>query len=130
MADWDQRMDELERRVKEAHAKLEPRVVDNRVFLPTWTIAGLTAAAYAIAIRTDDCSLVGLAARSRDTVVLAATRESVVLYGPPRNIDQRIPSAYRVDRVTRTTDPAWLDTGLRRSSLGARVSARSTPRSS
>ena len=47
---------------------------------PTWTLAGLTAAAYEIAMRTNDISLVGLAARVRDAVVLAATRESVVLY--------------------------------------------------
>ena len=47
---------------------------------PTWTIAGLTETAYEIATRTDDISLVGLAARIRDAVVLAATRESVVLY--------------------------------------------------
>jgi hypothetical protein len=47
---------------------------------PTWTIAGLAQAAYEIAMRTDEISLVGLAARIRDVVVLAATRESVVLY--------------------------------------------------
>jgi hypothetical protein len=47
---------------------------------PTWTIAGLTEAAYEIATRTDDISLVGLGARIRDAVVLVATRESVVLY--------------------------------------------------
>jgi hypothetical protein len=42
----------------------------------------LTAAAYAAAERyPDDISLVGLAARIRDPVVLTAVRESVVLYG-------------------------------------------------
>lgn len=45
-----------------------------------WTLGGLTAAAYDISRATDDISLVGLAARVRDSVVLTATRESVVLY--------------------------------------------------
>ena len=45
-----------------------------------WTAPGLTAAAYTAALKTDDISLVGLAARVRDAVVLTATRESVVLY--------------------------------------------------
>ena len=47
---------------------------------PAWTLGDLTAAACDIARRTDDISLVGLAARVRDAVVLTATRESVVLY--------------------------------------------------
>jgi hypothetical protein len=47
---------------------------------PRWTVAGLTQAAHDIAIRWNDFSLVGLAARIRDSVVLAAMRESVVLY--------------------------------------------------
>ena len=47
---------------------------------PEWTVARLTSAAYQIAQKTDDISLVGLAARIRDPVVLAAVRESVVLY--------------------------------------------------
>jgi hypothetical protein len=51
-----------------------------RETFPDWTIAGLTAAAYAKAQETDDYSLVGLAARARDPVALAALRESVVLY--------------------------------------------------
>ena len=40
----------------------------------------LTAAAHTTVQKTDDFSLVGLAARIRDPVVLAALRESVVLY--------------------------------------------------
>jgi hypothetical protein len=58
---------------------------------PQWTVANLTGAAYEIAKETDDISLVGLAARLRDPLVLAAMRESVVLYAerfmvgmPPR----------------------------------------------
>lgn len=47
---------------------------------PGWSAAGLTAAAAAIARGWDDFSLVGLAARWGDAVVLAALRESVVLY--------------------------------------------------
>jgi len=48
---------------------------------PDWSVERLTAAAYAAAERCpDDISLVGLAARIRDPVVLTALRESVVLY--------------------------------------------------
>ena len=47
---------------------------------PNWNIETLTNAAYAIATRSDDFSLVALAALSKDPVVLTALRESVVLY--------------------------------------------------
>ena len=47
---------------------------------PHWTIPTLTAAAAQAARAMDDYSLVGLAARTQDPVVLAALRESVVLY--------------------------------------------------
>ncbi|MCK5429814.1 MAG: hypothetical protein KAI94_10115 [Anaerolineales bacterium] len=47
---------------------------------PEWTVAGLTAAAHSTARATDDISLVSLAARVQDAVVLTAVRESVVLY--------------------------------------------------
>ena len=47
---------------------------------PEWTVPGLTAVAARVARATDDISLVGLAARAEDPVVIAATRESVVLY--------------------------------------------------
>lgn len=47
---------------------------------PSWTIALLTEAARSAAVGHDDFSLVGLAARAGDPVVLAALRESVVLY--------------------------------------------------
>lgn len=46
----------------------------------TWTVPHLTAAAGKIARDTGDHSLVGLAVRVGDPVVLAALRESVVLY--------------------------------------------------
>jgi hypothetical protein len=45
-----------------------------------WTLASLTKAAARIASATDDYSLVGLASRAEDSVVLTALRESVVLY--------------------------------------------------
>lgn len=47
---------------------------------PNWTVANLTAAADSKGRETDDISLVGLAARIKDPVVLAALRESNVLY--------------------------------------------------
>jgi hypothetical protein len=58
---------------------------------PDWTLARLVPAARAAALARDDFSLVGLAALIEDGVVLAALRESVVLYaalytlgGPPK----------------------------------------------
>jgi hypothetical protein len=47
---------------------------------PEWTVGRLAEEAARAASETDDISLVGLAARIRDGVVLAAIRESVVLY--------------------------------------------------
>lgn len=51
-----------------------------RVTWPDWTVTHLTASACAVARDADDISLVGLAAHTKDPVVLAALRESVVLY--------------------------------------------------
>jgi hypothetical protein len=51
--------------------------------VPNWSVEGLTKAAYAAALQFDDYSLVGLAARTKDAVVLTGTRESVVLYAEP-----------------------------------------------
>jgi hypothetical protein len=45
-----------------------------------WTVSNLIAAASALARQRDDYSLVGLACRAQDPVVVAALRESVVLY--------------------------------------------------
>lgn len=45
-----------------------------------WNVPNIVEAAYRVAIASDDFSLVGLAARIKDPVVLAALRESVVLY--------------------------------------------------
>ena len=47
---------------------------------PEWTVARLVVSARAAAVEADDYSLVGLAARVEDAVVLTALRESVVLY--------------------------------------------------
>jgi hypothetical protein len=56
---------------------LSQALIDTR---PEWNIARLVKAAYDSALRDDDISLVGLAARVQDAVVLAATRESTVIY--------------------------------------------------
>jgi hypothetical protein len=47
---------------------------------PEWTVENLIIVAHRIAHEKDDISLVGLAARIKDPVLLAALRESVVLY--------------------------------------------------
>ncbi len=69
---------------------------------PEWTVAGLIAMAHAVAQETDDISLVALAALSQDPVVLAALRESVVLYaewvvGSPPGIQPKIVYVWQVD---------------------------------
>lgn len=46
-----------------------------------WTVEKLTSEAHAISRKTDDISLVGIAASIHDAVVLTALRESVALYG-------------------------------------------------
>ena len=45
-----------------------------------WSIPTLTTAAHRAVTESEDCSLVGLAAYTRDPVVITALRESVVLY--------------------------------------------------
>lgn len=47
---------------------------------PDWSLDRLVKAAYQVALGQDDYSLVGLAARTQDAVILTAVRESVVLY--------------------------------------------------
>lgn len=48
--------------------------------MPDWSIETVTSTAYKTAAASDDFSLVGLASLSQDPVVIAALRESVVLY--------------------------------------------------
>lgn len=68
--------------------------------VPEWTEDRLVTLSSTIAIGWGDCSLVGLAARAKDAVVLTALRESVVLYA--RNMvgsARRKPRyAWRVDK--------------------------------
>jgi len=47
---------------------------------PNWTVGELTSVAFSRALDSDDFSLVGLAALAKDAVVLAALRETAVLY--------------------------------------------------
>ncbi len=57
-----------------------------------WRVEPLTERAAQVALAWDDFSLVGLAARARDEVVLAALRESVVLYaGVPKSMPPALP---------------------------------------
>jgi len=56
---------------------LTQALIDTR---PRWSVPGLTAQASVAARATGDFSLVGLAARAQEAVVLTALRESVVLY--------------------------------------------------
>jgi hypothetical protein len=70
---------------------------------PQWTVTRLITAAYTAASEMDDISLVGLAALVKDPVILAAVRESVVLYAmikPTAAYRRRRPKyAWKVDRV-------------------------------
>ena len=68
-----------------------------------WSVPALAAAAYAAAVSHDDFSLVGLAARARDAVAVAALRESVVLYAEKYDLiggsedEEEIEYVWRVD---------------------------------
>ena len=64
-----------------------------------WTVAGLTDDAAKIARETDDISLVGLAARIEDAVILAATRESTILYAFPMILGREDPNPPRIEYV-------------------------------
>ena len=46
-----------------------------------WAVESITSEAHSISVESDDISLVGIAASINDSVVLAALRESVALYG-------------------------------------------------
>jgi hypothetical protein len=81
---------------------------------PNWTLKGLTTAACSIARRADEFSLVGLAARLQDSVVLTAARESVVLYAEimPSNALFRPPPRYvwKVDKELAKLAKRFIDT--------------------
>ncbi len=62
---------------------------------PDWTITRLLPAAQSAALKMDDFSLVGLAARVQNPVVLAALRESVVLYAMPMPMSAMAPPRYK-----------------------------------
>lgn len=53
---------------------------------PDWTVSRVTRAAHRAALAMGDYSLVGLAARLEDSVVLASLGESVVLYSAVRTV--------------------------------------------
>jgi len=62
---------------------------------PEWTVARLLPAAQSAALKWDDFSLVGLAARIQNPVVLTALRESVVLYAAIAPTASPIPPRYK-----------------------------------
>ncbi len=105
-------------------AGLDPLSAALTATFPNWSIENLVSNAYDRAKYSDDYSLVALASLSRDSIVLTALRESVVLYAyivagglPPKNPEY----AWAVDseiteRATRfvTTFNALFDEDLPR----------------
>jgi hypothetical protein len=81
---------------------------------PEWTVGNLTKAAYDRAVESSDFSLVALAALSRDPVVLAALRESVVLYSMPvagcAAIRREPEYAWEVDPIIQEQATRFVDT--------------------
>jgi hypothetical protein len=79
-----------------------------------WTIPNLVEAACRFARETDDISLVGLAARARDEVVLAAVRESTVLYAewvPGAAMNPPVPKyIWKVDEEIERAARKFVDT--------------------
>ncbi len=70
---------------REPGTRLLPTSADSltramRDLFPHWTLDALVDRAFERAVQDDDCSLVGLAARARNPIVLASLAESVVLY--------------------------------------------------
>ncbi|RPH99197.1 MAG: hypothetical protein EHM72_11805 [Calditrichaeota bacterium] len=58
----------------------DPLTIALEKTFPDWTVPNLTASAHAIAREGQDISLVGLGAWMKNEVILAALRESIVLY--------------------------------------------------
>lgn len=80
---------------------------------PEWNIDNLTNTAYHCALDSDDFSLVALAALSRDSVVLAALRESVVLYAMAVGGSAFIPDpeyVWQVDEIVESRARRFVET--------------------
>ncbi|HKY28145.1 MAG TPA: hypothetical protein VJM12_09380 [Pyrinomonadaceae bacterium] len=81
---------------------------------PEWSLPRLVETAYETALETDDFSLVGLAARIKDAVVLAAMRESVVLYAQMVELSAAFPRrpkyVWDVDRELARQARRFIDT--------------------
>ena len=81
---------------------------------PEWNIENLTNSACQFALDSDDFSLVALAALSRDSVVLSALRESVVLYAMDDLCCEEIPEEpeyiWAVDDVVQTRSARFIAT--------------------
>ena len=82
---------------------------------PNWSIETLTVAAWEVAMSSDDYALVTLGALAKDPVVLAALRESSVLYaacvatGPPRD-DPEYVYVWAVDDRVRIRSERFIET--------------------
>lgn len=78
---------------------------------PNWTMASLVEHASMIARESGDYSLVGLAALSKDAVVLTATRESTVLYARMivGSAQQKPTYAWKVDKDLSDTAVRFID---------------------
>jgi hypothetical protein len=81
---------------------------------PKWTVENLMNAAYECAADSPDFSLVALAALSRDAVVLAALRESVVLYAMAVAGCKAVPSepeyVWKVDEIIQQRAAQFVET--------------------
>ena len=77
-----------------------------------WTVPLLTVEAAKAAQEADDFSLVGLAARAKDSVVLAALRESVVIYSeePPTGLPPQRQFLWQVDDKLAQQAQRFVDT--------------------
>ena len=77
-----------------------------------WTVDALTTAAFQSASTSDEYSLVALAALGRDSVVLAALRESVVLYSGlfAAGISPKYRFEWKVDTVLERRAQQFVDT--------------------
>lgn len=76
-----------------------------------WSVPGITKAAHEAALRMDDFSLVGLAALSKDAVILAALRETMVLNARMAGARFQEPTyEWQVDKVLNAQARRFVDT--------------------